>query len=171
MSDGDMGGGGGGGGMASPTVPFVIRWVSAVPIKEAYVRAKLGKEADTSQQAKDYLNRPEQHYVIAVIGPPRRAPQQREGGEAGAKRPGPSEEMKQKLKTDTVLHRKGKPDLHPEVVEVVEGQASTMVFRFARAEEITLEDKDVEFATKLGKMDIKRKFKLKEMTWQGKLSL
>lgn len=171
-----MGGGGdmGGGSMMSPTVPFTIRWVSAAPVKEAFVRARMGKEADTSPQAKEYLARPEPHYVIAVIGPPRRAPQGGpQGGPQGEgqQRRGPSEEMKEKIKAVTMLHRKGKPDLHPDVVEVVEGAAQTMVFRFARTDEIVLDDKELEFATKFGPMDIKRKFKLKEMVWNGKLAL
>ncbi len=172
---GGMGGGGMGGDMGgsmmSPTIPYVIRWVSAAPVKEAFVRARFGKEADASQQAREYLQRPEPHYVIAVIGPPRRAPQQREGAEGGQQRPGPSEEMKQKLKSLTLLHRKGKPDIHPEVVEVVAGAAQTMVFRFPRTDEVSLEDKEIEFATRMGPIDIKRKFKLKEMVWQGRLAL
>jgi hypothetical protein len=167
MGGGDMGGG----SMMSPTIPFVIRWVSAAPVKEAFVRARLGKEADTSPQAKEYLDRPEPHYVIAVIGPPRGGAQQREGAPGGQQRQGPSEEMKQKIKAVTFLHRKGKPDVHPEVVEVVQGSAQTMVFRFPRTDEITLDDKDVEFSTKMGAIDIKRKFKLKEMVWHGKLAL
>ncbi len=169
----DMGGGGGagGGGGVAPTIPFVVRWVSAAPIKEAFVRARLGKEAETSQQAKDYLARAEPHYVIAVIGPPRRAPQQAGGTEGGGQRPAPSEEAKEKMKAGTLLHRKGKADLHPDAVEIVEGSAQTLVFRFAKTDEITVDDKDVEFATKLGRIDIKRKFKLKDMAWQGKLAL
>ena len=155
----------------APTVPFLVRWVSAPPIKEAFVRVRLGKEAETSQQAKDYLARPETHYVIAVIGPPRRAPQQPGGAEGGGQRPAPSDETKEKMKAGTVLHRKGKADVHPEAVEIVEGSAQTLVFRFARTDEITMDDKDVEFATKLGRIDIKRKFKLKDMAWQGKLAL
>jgi hypothetical protein len=168
-----MGGGGGEmGPMATPTIPFTIRWVSAAPIKEAFVRARMGKEADTSPQAKEYLERPEPHYVIAVIGPPRRGPQpggaQKEGEQ---QRKGPSEEMKEKIKAVTLLHRKGKPDLHPDVVEVVEGAGQTMVFRFARTNEIELDDKEIEFATKMGAMEIKRKFKLKDMVWNGRLAL
>jgi hypothetical protein len=167
--DSGMGGGGAGGGM-SPTVSFLIRWVSATPVKEAFVRARLGKEAESSPQAKEYLGRAETHYVIALIGPPRQAPQ-REGAQQGAPKRGPSDEMKEKIKAVTTLHRKGKADLHPEVVEIVDGAGQTMVFRFARTDEITLEDKDVEFVTRLGQTDIKRKFSLKDMVFQGRLSL
>jgi hypothetical protein len=166
---GGMGGGGGagGGGGMPPSIPFTVRWVSAAPVKEAFVRMRLGKEAESSPQAKEYLARPETHYVIAVIGPSRQAPQ-REGGQ---QRRQPSEEMKEKVKAVTVLHRKGKPDLHPEAVEFVEGAGQTMVFRFARTDVISLDDKDVEFATKMGPMEIKRKFSLKNMVWQGRLTL
>jgi hypothetical protein len=47
----------------------------------------------------------------------------------------------------------------------------TVYFLFPRSEAITLEDKEVEFETKLGPMEIKRKFKLQDMVFGGKLEL
>jgi len=85
-------------------IPFVVRWVSAAPVKEAYVRVRLGKDVETSQQAKDYLGKAERHYAIALIGPPvigwpRWAPKW-EGTEGGALQPGQLEKVKQRLKND-----------------------------------------------------------------------
>jgi hypothetical protein len=146
----------------APSIPFVVRWVSAAPIKEAYVRARMGKEAG-SKEAADYLSRSEPHYAIAVLCPPRLNP------------PWDANDVKQRLKAETVLQRKGKPDLHPESVEIVESARRAIVFRFPRTGEITMADEDVQFATVLtlswARIYIKRKFPLKDMAWQGKLAL
>ena len=42
---------------------------------------------------------------------------------------------------------------------------------FPRTEAITLEDKNVEFKLALGPMDVKKKFKLKDMVFNGNLEL
>ena len=46
-----------------------------------------------------------------------------------------------------------------------------IVFHFAKTHPIELDDKDVEFATRRGSMDIRKKFKLKDMVYNGKLAL
>jgi hypothetical protein len=47
-----------------------------------------------------------------------------------------------------------------------------LVFFFPRAAQpITLDDKDVTFHQKLGPMELKAKFALKDMVYQGKLEL
>ena len=40
-----------------------------------------------------------------------------------------------------------------------------------RDDEITLEDKDVEFVAKLGQLEVKRKFKLEDMVFDEQLAL
>jgi hypothetical protein len=46
------------------------------------------------------------------------------------------------------------------------------LFYFPKSEQaLSLDDHEVEFATRMGPMELKHKFKLKEMTWQGKLAL
>jgi hypothetical protein len=42
-----------------------------------------------------------------------------------------------------------------------------VVFAFPKTDAITLEDKDVEFVTKLGQVEIKEKFNLKDMVYHG----
>ena len=44
-------------------------------------------------------------------------------------------------------------------------------FSFPRSESIVLEDREVEFVTKLGQFDVKKKFTLKDMVFKGKLEL
>ena len=76
------------------------------------------------------------------------------------------------LARSTSLNRKGKEPLKPEDIKIANAEKTmTVYFLFPRTEAITLEDKEVEFATKLGPLEVKRKFKLQDMVFGGKLEL
>ena len=176
---GGMGGGGRrGGGMGSGmggqarTVTYVVRWMSALPVKQAFVQARLGKEAGASEQARQYIARQETHYLVAVVGPARGAGMGGRGRPDGA---GGTEEHSEKmaghLREGTVLSRKGKPPIHPETIEMPKPGQGSYLFQFPKADAITEADKEVEFAARLGPFEIKRKFKLKDMFYQGALAL
>ena len=45
------------------------------------------------------------------------------------------------------------------------------MFRFPKTDPISLDDKEVEFTTKIGTMTIRRKFKLSDMKVRGQLEL
>lgn len=77
------------------------------------------------------------------------------------------------LKTSTQLERKGKDPINPELVEVVETQGGPVyVFLFARTgQPIALEDKEVTFHAKAGAMELRAKFVLKEMQYEGQLAI
>jgi len=53
---------------------------------------------------------------------------------------------------------------------VFQSPSSTLLY-FSRAETIFPEDKQITFTTKLGPIEVKAKFILKEMFYQGKLAL
>jgi hypothetical protein len=150
-------------GPKRPHIPFVVRWVSALPYKEAYARAKYGKGEGAQNQAKEYLGQPEPHYAIAVICPPKLSPPRQES------------EVRERMKAETALKRKGMADNPAESVKVVAGPRNAIVFRFPRTSEITLADESVEFSTVLplswARIYIRAKFLPKEMTWQGRLTL
>ena len=77
-----------------------------------------------------------------------------------------------RLKETTTLKRKNKEPIRPEVVELSNQEESVTLFvGFPRTDPIVLEDKNVEFEMKLGPMTVKRKFKLKDMLFDGKLEL
>jgi hypothetical protein len=62
--------------------------------------------------------------------------------------------------------------LKPSDVEFTAAQASVEArFHFPRSVPYTLDDKEVEFATKLGDLSLKYKFRLKDMVFNGKLEL
>jgi hypothetical protein len=195
---GSRGGGGGGGEMPSGPPPITLRlvWTSAIPVKQATVRAQLGAEAATSEKAKAYLERKEEFYSIALIGPQSLGMMLARGGGEGGRPPGgggarpqdgggrppegaaaPSADERKAmiekrisdLKEKTHIARKGHEDLHPASIEMQ--QPGVFLFRFPRTDAIILDDKEVEFATKFGTIDIKRKFRLKEMVYNGELAL
>jgi hypothetical protein len=70
------------------------------------------------------------------------------------------------------LSAKGKDPVKPSDVQFALSQAANdMIFHFPRSAPFTLDDKEVEFATKLGDFTLKYKFKLKDMVYNGKLEM
>ena len=76
------------------------------------------------------------------------------------------------IKENTSLRRKGKEPIAPADLQVTTQMEKTdLYFVFPKTDPITLGDKDVEFWMKTERMEIKRKFKLKKMLFNGELSL
>lgn len=183
---GDSGGMGGGRGApaggdmspsggAVPSINFLIRWQSARPIKAALIRARLGKEADTSAQAKAFIEKEEPDYVVAMVAPGMLGMGgERPGGPGGGgdrKGPPGGADEEASLVEATTLSWKGHEGLHPVKVIMPKENSPAFVFHFAKTHPIELDDKEVEFATKRGPLVIKKKFKLKDMVYDGKLAL
>lgn len=161
---GGRGGGGGGGGGApgggapgGPTATIVARWQTALPVKQAFVRLKYGAEAATSPDAKKILEREETTYAIVLSGP-----------FASLMRNGSPETVKKGIMEASSLSAKGKDAGKPTDVEI---GAKDMLFTFPRTAAFTVDDKEVEFSTKLGEITVKYKFKLKDMVYNGKLEM
>jgi len=159
-----------------PTLPILIRWDSALPVREA--TAKLGNSAaaqDTSatsvgddQAAKDY--------VITVVGlvPAKRYRDQ--GQLSGTSRSDDTvdghdpEELLEGLMSSTRLLRHGRPALAPENVKL-DGATGVVHIFFPRTDPILPSDKDIVFATQFGALTVRQAFRLKDMTYQGRLEL
>ena len=155
---GEGGGMGGGGGAPAPTAK--VRWQTALPVKQALVKMKFGAEAATSTQAQQLLASADTFYVIVMEGLPQRIAQM-----GGAR-------LQENLKKSTMLKRGDKPPILPMQIQV--GVADKLVlvyFAFPKTDAIVLEDKDVEFISKVGPMEFKKKFKLADMVMDGKLTL
>lgn len=169
---GGMGGGEGmsGGGLA-PSMTFLIRWQTAKPIKLASVRANMGAEADSSPKAKEFVERQESEYVIAVVMPGMRMPGEGRPGGPQGERKAPPDDSVEKLKETCWLSWKGHEQVHPTSVTMPRPGASAFVFHFSRQHPIELDDKEVEFAMRRGRIEVKKKFKLKDMVFQGQLAL
>lgn len=169
--DGGFGGPGGGGGRrrgnpsddtpsAPPPLEMVIRWQSALPVRQALVRMKYGSEAATSPEAKKILGEDGEVYVIAVTGVTR-----------GMLR-GQGDALKQSLMEHASLTAKGKDAVKPADVRIGQsGRAIEAYFLFPRTAAFTLDDKEIEFGAKFEGVNLKQKFHLKEMIFDGKLAL
>ena len=161
---GGRGGGGnagvtaGGGGGAS--IEIVARWQSALPLKEALVRLKYRAEAAASPDVKEMMNRQETSYQIVLSGPFRSLLR------------GNPEATKQALSAVTFLSSKAQGAMKPSDVQVnANPKTVDILFTFPRTMPYSLDDKEVEFSTKVGDVDLKYKFRLKDMVFNGKLEL
>lgn len=149
---------GGGSFLASPDrTPIVVRWVSALPVRQALVRERLAS-GDTLGPKPPHLDPVDPFYLIAVVGLPFTQ-------EVGQRR---------ELQAATWLKRKNRTRPPIQAVSVTfeyERELLTIIFSFAKAEPIRESDEEIEFATKLAQTEVKTKFRLKEMTVKGQLVL
>ncbi len=129
----------------------MVRWESAVP-----VRAALKDSAPKDTQ--DF-------YVLNVLGNlPGSIPSENEPGDRAAL---------EYLKETTKLQHKG-DEIHLSRVEAApenELSPAGTWFYFSRMLALMPEDKEATFVTKIGPLDVKCKFTLKDMLYRGKLEL
>jgi hypothetical protein len=157
---GPAGAGGGEDGIVAQTIPVMLVWQSSLPVKQAIVRGKYGSEAATSQEAKAFLEREEQFYVLTAAGLPATVMSAAEGDRKAA------------LLQLSSLNVKGKEPIRAAEVQFNQRQRlADAVFFFPKTKPLTVEDKEVEFSTKFDKMAVKYRFKLKDMVFHGKLEL
>lgn len=151
----DSGGQSGGG---TPAMIYVS-WRSALVFRQAVAKIKFGAEAGTSADAKKMVDEVPPSYQIMISGLSARALR---GGD----------KMKESLIQSTSLIVKGKDPIQATDVQTGGNeQRPVLVFVFPKTNPITLDDKDVEFSTKLGPVAVKQKFHLKDMVLNGKLDL
>jgi hypothetical protein len=153
---GDGAGNLGGGSFLAPPerTRLVVRWASAVPVKQALARKHSGDGAEASdpQQTQDSG----EFYRLEIAGIP--------FGQAVA--------TAVELQEMTFLKRKNGEPIRPATVSFsYENDLLTIEFSFARTETITLEDREIQFSTRLGTSELKTKFTLKDMVIANRLAL
>jgi hypothetical protein len=163
VPSGDVGGSGrGGGGSRGESfgpgprrVRLTISWRSALPIRQAAVRQQAGLHGSLSPDAQALLAKDDEFYVIGVQGLP---PQYSRGGTGTT--------------IESFLRREGKPPIPAQRAgsQPIPGGA-LLVIGFPRTDPITLDDGDVEFDVKVENLHFKKKFKLKDLVFAGKLAL
>ena len=130
--------------------PMNIRWESALPIREAELKARETTAPDVD----------ENHYAIAVYGLPRRLAKP------------DAQSLGDHLKGQANLKREGQKELKPSGVQVIQrDDGLVIVFLFPRAKELTAKDSRVEFNAQIGPYQITQSFHLDEMIYQGKTEL
>ena len=124
------------------------------------MRLKYGVAALNSPEAKQTLDREEPSYAIVLSG----------ALESFLR--GNPEDLKRALINASFLSSKGKGAMKPMDVQIsATPKATEVLFLFPRSTPYTLEDKEVEFSTKLGDATARYTFRLKDMVFNGKLEL
>jgi hypothetical protein len=155
-SGGGMGIPGESGGSGTRSMIVVVRWESAQPIRQATMRREvlLGnlKPEDAEERLKHALG----VYVIGVSGLP-----------IPMLRGSPPE----KIKASTFLKPdKGDP-IALEDLKMTRSQPPDVLFVFPRSAKIPDDAKTIEFVSKLGRIEVRKKFALKDMVYDGKPEL
>jgi hypothetical protein len=167
---GGMGGRGTGGGRRGNSGPMpisytaTVRWESAKPVQAA-LKTPLPESLAGA-------------YVISVSGVPAVQPghQHSDDGDSDTTvSKGLSDDVLDRIKNLTYLEPKGKSPAQPSVVQkgaLSSSGTPTLLFGFPRdVVPLTADDREVTFTTKLGAIEVKTKFNLKDMMYRNELSL
>jgi len=142
-------------------VAVIVRWQSALPLRQAQMLGKYGDRVAISPEAQKFLTDEPSIYVVAI------------SGLAGAiVSAGGGDQARQSIAEKSTLTVRGKQPLHPIAVDFLPiGSTVDVLIGFPRAMRITLEDQEVELASEIGRATVRYKFKLKDMVVRGKLEL
>lgn len=136
---------------------LIVSWRSALPFKLALVRQGIGVDARIPREQQEFLAKDELSYVVTVSGFPRRFSEMVE---------------RRMLVPETMLKRENTAPIRSDDIRVVSYDGSVVVLCFfPRADPITLDDKDVEFVLKMGRLEVEEKFKLEDMVFEDQLAL
>jgi hypothetical protein len=160
---GGRGGGGRGGGEqgfgpAPARVRITISWRSALPLKQALVRQQVGQRGTVPPEAQTFLDTADEHYVIGLQGLP---PQYSTPGRG------------REIAVTAFLKRDGQAPIPvQQATPLISRDGLIMLLRFPKADPITLADEHVELEAKFADLQpIKKKFKLKDLVYAGRLAL
>jgi hypothetical protein len=159
----DAGGGGRGGGgggdtggrgfpVPAPQLKLTLTWRSALPVRQALARSG---NVPATPGAPALLD-PPQHYLLTLSGVPARF--QRLVPSAVK-----TSFLKRGSKAPIALLQGG--------IQQDDGGLLTLIFAFPRTDPIVLDDKEVEFVTAIGTLEVKHKFKLKDLIFNSQLDL
>lgn len=144
-----------------PTLPVMVRWDSAQPIRQALVETQSRDADDTSNT----LDTPEKYYIITVLGlAVKQKPKSAEEAHDAETR------MRQGLLNESRLMMHDRAPIVPADARVDQDTGEIHIY-FPRDKPITREDKEVVFGTVFGSVRVIQKFSLKDMMYKGKLSL
>lgn len=153
-------GGGDGGFTGIRRTRVSVVWINALPVRQAMVRNLIGRNGAIPPEGEQFLSEQDPFYTVAVVGLP---PAFQVLGQ-----------MVNEVLAETMLMRDDKDPIEPIDIGFLreEDQSIRAMFMFPRTDPITLDDREVEFVTKLGSItEIKRKFRLRDMQVDGRLLL
>jgi len=155
---GGGGGGFGGGGASEALLTLNISWRSALPLRKALVRSRVGPApAAVPPEVAQLISNDQDNYVIVVSGLP-----------AGMARA-----IQTPVLVDKSTIRAGKkPPVAAKNMDVQRRtQTVDVIYTFPKSQPIASDDKEVEVVLRLGQIEAKKKFNLKDMVYNGKLEL
>ena len=143
---------------ATPRAKIRLRWLSALPVRQAIARKMFGDEVAASARAAKMILAEQKQYVLGVTG----VPESQVGADF------------ERLKKSVTMKVKGKRRLAPIHVERVSGEEEIYVF-FPKAEhggpDLSVDDGFVEVELKLKTGRIRSRFDLGDMQYYGKLQI
>jgi len=154
-----------------------VRWQSALPIQQALLR----QNSLSADEAKALADASQKDYVIAVVGFRMANRRSRSGDIDSSDSSGQDRDRDTKNNNDALRSRfldaarlvpRGKNPIFAEDVQF-EGPngASEIRFLFPRTKAISADDKEVIFEFESQGIKLEHKFRLSDMSYQGKLAL
>jgi hypothetical protein len=138
---------------------LTIRWASALPVRQALALSEFGRERLDEPGAREILSRGATEYVVEIAGVP-------------ATLPGGAAQIERALRKTASLSVKGRMLVKAAEVAVPEhGMHLLATLRFPRFENLSGDEGAIRFYGEPGAMRIDEQFKLKEMTYRGRLEL
>ncbi len=152
------------GGPRTASRLVLVRWDSALPVRRALERRQVQAEMLTPEQAEQYFEQAPSEYEVVLGGMPMVEM---------------TDTTLEEVKASTYLKTGDKQRIMAQDVRIsqlpeerlAQGQVPNLYFSFPRAIPIELRHKSVEFFAEVGQFKIKKKFKLKDMLFKGKLEL
>ena len=144
------------GGSGARSMIVVVRWESAQPIRQATMRREVLLGNLKPEDAEERLKHALEVYVIGVSGLP-----------IPMLRGSPPD----KIKASTFLKPdKGDP-IALEDLKMTRSQPPDVLFVFPRSAKLPDDAKTIEFVSRLGRIEVRKKFTLKDMVYDGKPEL
>jgi hypothetical protein len=145
---------------ARAEIYLTTRWASALPVRQAFALQQFGADGLQDEKAIELLNRNEEEYVIEIAGFPTTIIRQ------GARR------FEAELAKSATLSLVGRRSISPASVHVPEhGMHLMATLRFPRFENLTAKDGEITVYAESGALEIEQRFRLKDMTYEGRLEL
>jgi len=143
---------------SAPKLPVTVRWDSALPVRQALLRSRFGGQLPEPADLKQNLNQPEKDYIVTVIGL------------LASHQSRDRQRVEKELMGAAKLARTGKAPIRPENVTLDASTSAIQVF-FPKTDPIRVDDKEVTFELQFGSIKVVGKFRLKAMTYKGRLEL
>ena len=159
------------------TEKAVVTWTTALPMRQALVREAVGLNGSVPKDAEAYLSATPNTYIVAlkIFGAPTSASYAAQAQAVQKETFLIRTDGRNPLDAITVegraLDSSGRILADPAAAQSVDGGATVFVFQFSRGLALTMLDREVEFVTKVGSLNIKKKFKMKDMVYKGELAL